>query len=110
MKVLFFNDTLDIYLIPIEIPLIRDILTLELRNEVTNDLFYPNFTFTLTDLNVKITLLEHLADFKMNNKYSFVLKNGVKIIYIGKMICLENGTNIQTYEYGSQTNGRFQYT
>lgn len=109
MKVLFFDDTLNIYLIPSVIPEIGDNLVLTLRNEMTNELFTPDFEYILNTTSLQITLLEQLSDFRPNNKYSIVLKNGLNTIYIGKMICLESGTNIQNYEYGSQTTKRFEY-
>jgi hypothetical protein len=58
-------------------------------------------------LNIKI--LSQPSDFESQNKYEIELKNGLNVIYRGKLLILEQGTNIQNYEYGSQTKTRFDY-
>jgi hypothetical protein len=135
MKVLFLQTPLMFSLIPRQYPKETDVLTLVLRNEYTNEFLIPKITFSvdekltieLIDLSqstidlANITIdsllilgdpinnLEFPADFKTQNKYEITLLNANEIIYKGKMIVLEAGTDIQNYDYGSQTTSRFQY-
>lgn len=65
-------------------------------------------SFTIDDkLNIEVTAQP--TEFKTQNKYEITLLNGLEIIYKGKLIVLEAGTDIQNYDYGSQTTSRFQY-
>lgn len=108
MKVLFLETDLTFSLIPRVFPSLIDNLILNLRNEITNVEINPEITFTIADrLNIKI--LEQPSDFQSQNKYEVELKNGTNVIYRGKLLILEQGTNIQNYEYGSQTKTRFDY-
>jgi hypothetical protein len=135
MKVLFLQTPLMFSLIPRHYPKETDVLTLVLRNEYTNEFLIPKITFSvdekltieLIDLSqstidlANITIdsllvlgdpinnLEFPADFKTQNKYEITLLNANEIIYKGKLIVLESGTDIQNYDYGSQTTSRFQY-
>ena len=135
MKVLFLQTPLTFKLIPRQYPKSTDVLTLILRNEYTNLFLVPKIRFTVDDkvsieiidlsqttidlalitidsnlvLGDPINNLEFPADFKTQNKYEVTLLNDNKIIYKGKMIVLEAGTDIQNYNYGSQTTSRFQY-
>jgi hypothetical protein len=135
MKVLFLQTPLMFSLIPRHYPKETDVLTLVLRNEYTNEFLIPKITFSvdekltieLIDLSqstidlANITIdsllvlgdpinnLEFPADFKTQNKYEITLLNANEIIYKGKLIVLEAGTDIQNYDYGSQTTSRFQY-
>lgn len=108
MKVLFLTEVLTFSLIPRAYPLLTDNLVLSLRNEQTNVSIVPAFTFTVTD-KLNITITAQPADFKTQNKYEINLQNGGELIYLGTAIVLESGTNIQNYEYGTQTSKRFDY-
>lgn len=108
MKVLFLETELTFSLIPRVFPSLIDNLILNLRNEITNVEINPEITFMITDkLNIKI--LEQPSDFQSQNKYEIELKKGTDVIYLGKLLILEQGTNVQNYEYGSQTKTRFDY-
>jgi hypothetical protein len=108
MKVLFLDSELILKVIPRIFPSLVDTLTLNLVNENSGVVITPDITFEITD-KLEITIINEPTDFKTQNKYSIELKNGSEIIYLGKLITLENGTNVQNYEYGSQTNARFKF-
>lgn len=108
MKVLFLGETLTFSVIPSVYPKQTDNLLLSLRNEMTDFVITPNITFTITDkLNITITLQP--TDFVRMNKYEIELTNEGKVIYLGKLMIVDAGTNIQNYEYETQTNARFTY-
>lgn len=108
MKVLFLTEALIFSVIPRSYPLITDTITLSLRNEMTDETITPAITFTVTD-KLNITITAQPADFKTQNKYEVNIKNGTDIIYLGKMIILESGTDVQNYENSTQTNEKFGY-
>ena len=108
MKVLFLTEALTFSAIPLAYPLITDSLTLSLRNEQTDAAIAPAITFTVTD-KLNITITDQPSDFKTQNKYEVIVKNGGDIIYLGRAIVLESGTDVQNYEYSTQSNERFGY-
>lgn len=108
MKVLFLDTPLIFKLIPRKYPDVTDTLTLELRNENTNLIITPTISFLVAD-KLSITVLEQHSDFKTQNKYEITLLNSSEIIYKGKLIVLEQGTDLQNYNYGSQTTSKFQF-
>lgn len=107
MKVLFIDTDLNFSLIPRKYPLITDILSVTLRNEDTNLTIISNFSFSVND-KLHITLENH-SDFKTQNKYEVKIKNANEIIYIGKLLFLEENTDVQNYNYGSQSESKFKY-
>lgn len=109
MKVLFLTEALTFFLIPREYPNLGDSLTLSLRNEFSDDVITPAITFETVGKQLLITITEQPTDFKTQNKYEATLKNGSNIIYLGKLIVLDAGTDIQNYQYNTQTNVRFDY-
>lgn len=108
MKVLFLDETLIFSLIPRKYPNISDTLTLDLRNENTGVVINPAITFSVDD-KLNITLTTQPTDFKTQNKYEVTVLNGSEIIYKGKLIVLESGTDIQNYNYGSQTTSKYSF-
>jgi len=108
MKVLFLTETLEFSAIPRKYPNISDTLTLDLRNENTGEVITPEITFTVTD-KLNITITTQPADFKTQNKYEVSVWNEGEIIYKGKLIVLESGTDIQNYNYGSQTTSKYSF-
>ena len=105
MKVLFLDETLVIKLVPRVYPLISDTLVLKLRNESTNEVLTPAFTFTVTD-TLNITITTQPTDFIDKNKYEIEVTKGTQTLYLGKLIVVESGTDIQNYTYG---NSRYQF-
>ena len=107
MKVLFIDSNLNFSLIPRKYPLITDELSVKLRNENTNVEIISNFSFSLND-KLNITLENH-SDFRVSNKYEVEIKNNNEIIYLGKLLFLEQNTDVQNYTYGSQSDSKFKY-
>lgn len=108
MKVLFLNDILNFSLVPRKYPTTLDNLTLTLRNELTGVELIPYFTATINS-KINITIEPQPTDFKSQNKYDITLKDGTEILYLGKLIVLDIGTDIQNYTYGTQTNSKFKF-
>ena len=108
MKVLFLTEPLIFHLIPRIYPVNGDTLALSLRNEQTDLVISPDITFTV-DGRLNITITEQPEDFISRNKYEVTVKNSGDLIYLGKIIILDSGTDVQNYEYASQTNGKFRY-
>lgn len=107
MKVILLNNPYEIVLIPRVFPQITDNLSLNLRNEMTNEVLNPDFIFQITD---KLTILiDESIDFKLQQKFEIELINNLEVIYRGKLLILEENTNIQAYQYGSQSNSKFQF-
>jgi len=108
MKVLFLNEELIFKVVPRKYPSVNDEFILTFRNENTGVTFSPSYTFEITD-KLEITLPTQPTDFAIQNKYDIEIVNNDEIIYLGKLIVLESGTNIQNYEYGSQSTSRFKF-
>jgi len=108
MKVLFLTEALIFSAIPSKYPLETDTIILSLRNELTDVIITPAITFTVTD-KFNITITAQPADFKTQNKYEVNIKNGTDLIYLGRMIILESGTDVQNYKYSTQSNEKFGY-
>jgi hypothetical protein len=87
--------------IPLIYPEISDVLTIDLRNEISNLAINSTSTWLLDLGRVYLTISSPQIDFIIGNKYSFVIKNGIIPIYYGKLIVLETGTDIQNYTYGN---------
>lgn len=109
MKVLFLNTVLKLILIPRNYPLIGDVLTMSLRDEFSDDIISPPVTFEKVGKRLEVTITTQPTEFSIQRKYEITLKNGSKVIYLGKCMILEQGTDIQNYEYNTQPNARFDY-
>lgn len=107
MKILFKDTELIFSVVPRKYPIITDNLTLELRNELTNEIFTPSFTFDV--LEYLIINMENLVDFEIQNKYNFKIRNNNEIISSGKILFLKDGTSIQDYEYQNQKDDYYKY-
>jgi len=108
MKVLFLDEELIFKVVPRKYPNVNDEFVLTFRNENTGVTFSPSYTFEITD-KLEITLPTQPTDFALQNKYDIEIQLDNEIIYLGKAIVLESGTNIQNYEYGSQSTSRFKF-
>jgi hypothetical protein len=106
MKVLFLNNTLNFSVIPRNYPSEIDNISLTLRNEMTDEVITPNITFEIGQ-KLEITITKQPDSFAENQKYEVTILNNETIIYLGKLIILKSGTDIQNYEYKQQTNSRY---
>ena len=109
MKVLFLTQAQNIYLIPRYYPEAGDVLTLSLRNEFTEAILTPAVTWTIASQQLIVNITTQPTDFKTQKKYELTLKNGVTTIFYDKIIVLDAGTDVQNYEYKSQTTAKFEY-
>jgi len=109
MKVLFLTEDLTFYMIPRVYPEPADTLTLSLRNEFTDETITPLVSFEKVSGQLAVKILQQPNVFTTQNKYEVTLKNGSMIIYLGKLLILESGTDVQNYEYNTQSNARFDY-
>lgn len=101
MKALFKDEPLIFDLVPRIYPQGADVLVLKLRNEFTNELIQPIFSY-ISGQTLKIILTEQPTDFEVGNKYEIELLNENEVIYRGKLMILKSGTNTQNFEYGTQ--------
>lgn len=108
MKVLLLETPLIFSIIPRKYPSIMDVLTLNLRNENTDEIISPEITFSVNE-RLDIMLTTTPLDFKTQNKYEVTLLRGSEIIYKGKLIVLEKGTDVQNYTYASQTTSQYSF-
>jgi hypothetical protein len=112
MKVIKINEIEQFNCVPRNYPSVSDELTVTLINEMTNEPINLSFTFSISDAYLTIIVNEIPNDFKSGEKYSITIKNITKnnyIIYLGKLMIVDENTDIQNYEYQSQSNSRFNY-
>ena len=88
--------------VPLKYPQISDYLTIELRNEISNLVITDTCNWIENLGRISLTIPSPQADFETGNKYSFVVKNGTDSIFYGKLTVLDNGTDIQNFEYGNK--------
>ena len=105
MKILFKDTTLIFSFVPRIFPLISDNLTVQLKNEMSNESFTVPNSFTINEF-VIMTLV---YDFKIQDKFEMTIKNGSKIIFKDKILILKEGTDVQNYEYNTQKNEYYKF-
>jgi uncharacterized membrane protein len=108
MKVILLDSQYSFSCVPRITPLLSDTIVLTLRNELTDEIITPEINFTVGQ-KLNVNILDNFEFFKEKNKYEISIKLGSVILYKGKLIALDQNTNIQDYEYGSQTTKRFDY-
>lgn len=106
MKALILNNSLELLLIPRFYPNNTVNLVLNMRNEMTDEVLTPEISVCITDL-LNITILN--TEFKVQDKFQISLFSDGDLIYLGKLIVLKEGTDVQNYEYNTQTNEIFGY-
>ncbi len=108
MKVLILGAPLKFTCVPRKYPIVSDALALVLRHENTETILTPTITFTTAEM-LTVTITDTIPQFKAQTKFEIELKIEEETIYKGKLIVLEEGTDIQNYQYDSQSTGRFQF-
>ena len=108
MKVLKLNTSFEISAVVRIAPVLGDILTVDLVNEFSEN--SKNYVIEWEYLRNRLifTLPNTNTDFKASNKYEITIKNGVNIIYLGKMIVVNQATDIQNYTPSSQITQRYK--
>lgn len=107
MKVLLLNTPFIFSVIPRKYPNFGDNLILGLRDETSEIINNPVITWN-TDNQLNITIDPSVV-FITQTKYEVILINNGELIYQGKMIILDQNTDVQNYTYGSQTTSQFSY-
>lgn len=106
MKILFLNTDYKITLVPKVEIIESDNLTITLRNEMTKVLTDNiDFTFEINGNYIEITLENLPIGAKAKDKFEFEVKKGAISVYIGKVLVLTDGTNVQNY---TNERSRFQ--
>ncbi|KAF2337225.1 hypothetical protein [Flavobacterium daemonense] len=112
MKVLRLNTSEQFSCIPREYPNPSDTLSVKLKNELTNLVIDLVFTFNLSDAYLTVIVEDVPADFATGNKYEITITNITqqdKTVYLGKLLIVDEHTDIQNYDYQKQSNSRFEY-
>tara|TARA_R110000822_G_scaffold62632_1_gene154284 strand:+ start:1197 stop:1523 length:327 start_codon:yes stop_codon:yes gene_type:complete len=108
MKVLKLNTPLKISAVVRVAPVLGDILTMTAVNEFSGN----SKEYTLIWDYLRDRLIFYLSntntDFVPENKYEITIKNGVNVIYLGKMIVVNQSTDTQNYTPSSQTTQRYK--
>lgn len=106
MKVLFLDTIYNITLIPKIKITETDVIYVNLRNEFTKTTTYlVDFTFEIDGNYLKIMLNSLPNGTKHKDKFEFNVNLGQESVYIGKILVLNNGTNVQNY---ANDRARFQ--
>lgn len=108
MKVIELNTPVEVPLIPRVMPLMGDLITIQLINEFTNLVINLPTIWTYSKQRLIISFDENQSDFKIGNKYQITLKNGANVIYIGNLLIVKENTNLQNYTPSSQITQRFK--
>lgn len=107
MKVLFLNTAFTFPFIPRQIPVSND-LDIILRNEVSQVVIIQKLTWTITKNKVYVTL-ENDTDFVTKNKYELEIQDNGITIYRGKLMFLEENTDLQNYDNETQSDKEYVY-
>ena len=95
MKVINLNDiTRSFNLIPKSKPLITDVISVNMINEMTNVKTIPNFTWSFSNDYFNISLVGNT--FSVGEKYTIHIENSGDSIYYGKVL-VTDGQNIQDF-------------
>ena len=99
MKVIQVGENIDriITLIPRITPILGDVLTISLRNELNNDTYTPDFTWEFVNSYLTITLSDLDTFYLAGNRFELNLFNGTEPIYVGKIFVLGFAESIQDY-------------
>ena len=89
-------------------PELTDVLTVKFRDELTNEVFTPEYTFDYTDNYFNLRVLSE--DFVNATKYEFEVFLDEQYIYKGKAIALTKGVDeIQNYSLVNKTNNKLKF-
>jgi len=106
MKVIKLNTPFELSAVLRIVPTIGDVLIFTAINEFSQVEITQTLTWTIKNDRLLFTLASNV-DFKAGNKYEISISNNTKIIYLGKMIVVNELTDIQNYTPSKQTTQRF---
>lgn len=107
MKILFLDTDLIIPFIPRRVPN-SNVINIILRNENTNVIIEQSLNWVLIKNKVYITI-ESNTDFATKNKYELEIQDSGFTIYRGKLMFLEENTDLQNYNQETQSNKEYNY-
>lgn len=110
MKVLKLNTPFEISAVVRTAPAQSDTLVLTVLNEFNQISFNYTLTWVVNNDRIEFTLPNTNPDLKAGNKYEIYINNTTTedIIYRGKMIVVNENTDIQNYTPSKQVTQRFK--
>ena len=106
MKVLLYNQPLIFKCIPRDNA--PEDVTMTLRNELTDVIITVPITYVIDTKKMTVTIPTQPTDFAIQNKYEVIIYSKENIIYIGKLVILKYGTDVQNYEYQNQNTSYYE--
>ena len=109
MKIIELGSLVEISAVVRTAPSLLDILVLKLKNETTNVLIEETITWYSHKGRIVFTFDPLPEDFSAGNKYEIQIfnQNTQQTIYLGKLLVVANGTDIQNYTPSKQRTQRF---
>jgi len=102
------SDYCQIKLVPRFFPELTDVLTVRFRNELSNEVFSPLYTFDFVDNYFNLWVLRE--DFADGTKYEFEIFRNGEYVYKGKAIALLKGVDeIQNYSLVNKSNNKLKF-
>lgn len=111
MKVIPFIGEKIIQVVPRFFPDVDSEVIIELRSEINDTIHYPIFDYTVSTNTINITFEDNSVIFKNNMKYVLTIIDDNEIVYIGKIVCLEDVDQefIQNFKTAEITNGKIKF-
>lgn len=112
MKVIKLNQLEQFKCVPRQYPNSTDELSVKLKNELTDTTIDLVFTFSVSTSYLTIGITDVPADFESGNKYEITIRNitnNNSLVYLGKLLIVDENTDVQNYEYKQQSNSRFEF-
>lgn len=100
MKIIINGQPASFDCIPRIYPKETDSISLVLTNENNKTIVEPSFSFIVAQ---KLSISLDSADIVINQKYIIEMRLNNDIIYIGKLMILKEGTDIQNYKNENQS-------
>lgn len=112
MKVIKLNQLEQFKCVPRQYPNSTDELSVKLKNELTNTVIDLVFTFSVSTSYLTIAITDVPADFESGNRYEITITNitnNNNLVYLGKLLIVDENTDVQNYEYKQQSNSRYEF-
>lgn len=107
MKIVELDTPVELSAVVRSIPQTGDSINIILKNEVSGLVIDLPTTWTYEKQRLKFSF-DIPLDFKAGNHYQITLKNGSNVIYLGNLLVVKEGTNIQNYTPSTQRTQRFK--
>jgi len=112
MKVIKINQVEQFSCVPRQYPNLTDELGVKVKNEMTNVMIDLGFTYELSGSYLTIIINDVPADFESGNKYEVTVSNitnNSSLVYLGKLLIVDENSDVQNYVYKSQSNSRYEF-